>query len=206
MVSVSVTRLTRGSVFCVVNACYANRGGRSKVIYASAGGPRVNRAGGGAGGLVGMIYLKCQCGSGLGVPGSFLGERIRCDECGRALRLVAAHEVTHSRAVRWQFRVEACPSGSGGNGELVLLGGETPVVAGSGDGCQLRLPGTLVSRAHCRLVPFSDGWMLEDADSRNGTFVNGSRVTNHELRSGDLVDVGEWTLEYQPVGPAVKSA
>jgi membrane associated rhomboid family serine protease len=153
-----------------------------------------------------MIYLKCQCGSGLGVPGSFLGERIQCDECGRSLRLVSAHEVIDARAVRWQFRVVGGPTGFTGKGELILLGGETPVEAGSDEARHLVLPGMLVSRTHCRLVPLSDGWMLEDADSRNGTFVNSRRVTSHELRPGDLVDIGEWTLEYGPVGPPVKAS
>jgi membrane associated rhomboid family serine protease len=153
-----------------------------------------------------MIYLKCQCGSGLGVPGSFLGERIHCDECGRTLRLVSAHEVSDGRAVRWQFTVVGGPTGFTGKGELILLGGETPVGAGSEEGRHLLLPGTLVSRAHCRLVPLSDGWMIEDAESRNGTFVNGRRVTSHELRPGDLVDVGEWTLAYGPVGPPPKAS
>jgi membrane associated rhomboid family serine protease len=152
-----------------------------------------------------MIYLKCQCGSGLGVPGSFLGERIPCDECGRSLRLVSAHEVIDGRAVRWQFRVVGAPTGFAGKGELILLGGETPIEAGSEEGRHLLLPGTLISRTHCRLVPLNDGWILEDADSRNGTFVNGHRVMSHELRPGDLVDVGEWTLEYGPVGLPVKS-
>jgi membrane associated rhomboid family serine protease len=153
-----------------------------------------------------MIYLKCQCGSGLGVPGSFLGEPVRCDECERTLRLVAAQEVTDGRAVRWQFRVVGGPKAAASDGELILLGGESPVDAGSGEGRHLKLPGTLVSRAHCRLVPLADGWVIEDTDSRNGTFVNGSRVARQELRTGDLVNVGEWTLEYGPVGPPARGA
>jgi len=33
-------------------------------------------------------------------------------------------------------------------------------------------------------------WIVEDAGSRNGTFVNGQRVNSHVLREGDVLEVG----------------
>jgi pSer/pThr/pTyr-binding forkhead associated (FHA) protein len=46
-----------------------------------------------------------------------------------------------------------------------------------------------VSRRHARLEPDADGWaVVEDAPSRNGTFVNGSRVTGRRrLTDGDAI-------------------
>jgi pSer/pThr/pTyr-binding forkhead associated (FHA) protein len=48
----------------------------------------------------------------------------------------------------------------------------------------------LVSRLHCRLTLQDDGVLVEDLDSTNGTFVNGSRVRKGLLASGDLLRVG----------------
>jgi len=48
----------------------------------------------------------------------------------------------------------------------------------------------LVSRLHCRLTLQTDGLLVEDLESTNGTFVNGERVTRLLLRSGDALRVG----------------
>jgi pSer/pThr/pTyr-binding forkhead associated (FHA) protein len=48
----------------------------------------------------------------------------------------------------------------------------------------------LVSRIHCRLTLQDDGVLVEDLDSTNGTFVNGSRVRKGLLASGDVLRVG----------------
>jgi pSer/pThr/pTyr-binding forkhead associated (FHA) protein len=48
----------------------------------------------------------------------------------------------------------------------------------------------LVSRLHCRLTLQDNGVLVEDLDSTNGTFVNGSRVRKGLLASGDVLRVG----------------
>ena len=54
----------------------------------------------------------------------------------------------------------------------------------------LRIAGTFVSRTHARLVRAHQSWLLVDADSRNGTFVNGERVTRAMLADGDVFEIG----------------
>jgi DNA-binding NtrC family response regulator len=54
----------------------------------------------------------------------------------------------------------------------------------------LVIPGTFVSRTHARLVRAHQSWVLADAQSRNGTFVNGERVTRAELEDGDVFEIG----------------
>lgn len=48
----------------------------------------------------------------------------------------------------------------------------------------------LVSRVHAILVSTSAGVEIRDINSRNGTFVNGSRVGRALLRNGDIVTIG----------------
>jgi len=47
-----------------------------------------------------------------------------------------------------------------------------------------------VSRNHARVVRRDDGLWVEDADSRNGTFVNGLRVKSERLRHLDVLTLG----------------
>jgi FHA domain len=59
--------------------------------------------------------------------------------------------------------------------------------------CQLRIESGFVSRHHCLLRVDETGAYVRDLGSKNGTFINSSRVTTREtvLRHGDLLTVGE---------------
>lgn len=54
-----------------------------------------------------------------------------------------------------------------------------------------------VSRRHAEVHMVSNGYLLKDLDSPNGTFVNGTRVTEHLLKDGDSVMVGETVFAYR---------
>jgi hypothetical protein len=55
-----------------------------------------------------------------------------------------------------------------------------------------------VSRRHLRVRRDGDRYVLEDAGSHNGTYVNGERVTTPlSLRHGDLLTVGGTTLVFE---------
>lgn len=68
---------------------------------------------------------------------------------------------------------------------------------GRGTDCQVALVDALCSRVHARLVWCEDGWLLRDAQSRNGTFVNGQKVDEAILASGNVVRLGDSELEFQ---------
>lgn len=59
-----------------------------------------------------------------------------------------------------------------------------------------------VSRKHARLTLQSDGYVIEDLGSTNGTFVNNQRLIGpHMLRPGETVMLGEKiSLEYEILG------
>lgn len=62
---------------------------------------------------------------------------------------------------------------------------------------QLRLPSATVSKEHARIVRRGDEWFFQDLDSRNGSCVNGQRVTNAPIRDGDWIEVGGVVLRYR---------
>jgi transcriptional regulator with AAA-type ATPase domain len=66
----------------------------------------------------------------------------------------------------------------------------------------LRLPGNTVSSLHARLERGEVGWAVVDVGSRNGTYVNGARITTRAtLRDGDLVEIGPTLLVYRAALP-----
>ncbi len=60
---------------------------------------------------------------------------------------------------------------------------------GRTDDCDVMLPDEQVSRSHCMIDQTGDGWQVVDR-SRNGTFLNGERVTRARLNHGDRLRVG----------------
>ena len=46
------------------------------------------------------------------------------------------------------------------------------------------------SRLHARIRVENERYLIEDAGSRHGTFVNGKRIQNHELRNSDKIEFG----------------
>jgi pSer/pThr/pTyr-binding forkhead associated (FHA) protein len=52
------------------------------------------------------------------------------------------------------------------------------------------LADTNVSRKHAEVRPEGAGFILSDLGSTNGTFVNGVRITQHELADGDVITFG----------------
>jgi hypothetical protein len=66
----------------------------------------------------------------------------------------------------------------------------------------LVIPDPGVSRRHARIQPHNGTVILEDLNSSNGTYVNGSRISGPvELATGDEVQLGDTVLgiETQPV-------
>jgi len=54
----------------------------------------------------------------------------------------------------------------------------------------------LVSGYHARIDPAGKDYILTDLQSKNGTFVNGERVTSAKLKDGDHILIGKHTLVF----------
>ncbi len=60
----------------------------------------------------------------------------------------------------------------------------------------LSLDAPSVSWAHARIVGDGNQWKIIDTDSRNGTYVNGERVTVAALENRDEIQLGEVRLYF----------
>ncbi len=74
-------------------------------------------------------------------------------------------------------------------GHVTRLGGE-PVRVGRSQECELWLSDDGVSRKHAVIRAEQGGFVVEDTQSANGTFVAGQRVEVAVLRDGDLIQFG----------------
>ena len=84
--------------------------------------------------------------------------------------------------------------------ETTLTGDRPRITLGRASEADVVLPwDTNVSRLHATLEQIAAQWtIVDDGVSRNGTFVNGERITGRRrLRSGDHIRVGSSVLTFQ---------
>jgi hypothetical protein len=89
-------------------------------------------------------------------------------------------------AVRRATPALALPDPAGLAGAAIELGRSSR--------CQLVFADDSVSRHHAILHVRDGIWFVRDQDSLNGTWVNGRRVVEAELRPGDELRLGELSL------------
>jgi pSer/pThr/pTyr-binding forkhead associated (FHA) protein len=66
---------------------------------------------------------------------------------------------------------------------------------GQGENCELVLPSNGIDKCHAIVYTMQDGsYQLVDNFSKNGTFVNGQKITQRELNFGDLCTIGKFTI------------
>lgn len=66
---------------------------------------------------------------------------------------------------------------------------------GRATGADFIVDAALVSRVHCRLTALPSGELaVEDLESTNGTFVNGTRIQHARIAPGDRIQIGRLEL------------
>jgi hypothetical protein len=85
--------------------------------------------------------------------------------------------------------------GAGAPG-LVELKGDL-LVLGRGGKADILVDSEEVSRDHARFVRIEDEYQVEDADSRNGVYLNGVKVHLALLREGDELQFGDLVYVYR---------
>lgn len=76
-----------------------------------------------------------------------------------------------------------------------------PLAVGSGRDCAVRISAASISRIHAFLRREVRGWILEDAGSTTGTWVNGAALESRASRpveSGDHVSLGSLDFTFLP--------
>jgi pSer/pThr/pTyr-binding forkhead associated (FHA) protein len=70
------------------------------------------------------------------------------------------------------------------------------VLIGRSRQCDLRLANVSVSRAHARLRWDKGNYIVEDAGSHNGVYVNGKQIKERPLVTGDQIRLGKYAIVY----------
>ncbi len=64
--------------------------------------------------------------------------------------------------------------------------------------CDIFLDDVTVSREHAHFVRAGTEFLVRDAGSLNGTYVNRERVAETQLHEGDEVQIGKYRLTFYP--------
>jgi pSer/pThr/pTyr-binding forkhead associated (FHA) protein len=94
------------------------------------------------------------------------------------------------------LRIARCPDTVQVGRTFPLRGGETTI--GRDRGNLVVLDDAGVSGLHARIVMRAGEPFLIDAQSTNGTFLNGTRILEVKLARGDTLLLGATALQYEP--------
>jgi pSer/pThr/pTyr-binding forkhead associated (FHA) protein len=72
---------------------------------------------------------------------------------------------------------------------------DSPITVGRSPDNDIHIDNLAVSNHHARIFPDGERLMVEDLQSKNGVFVNNSRVKKGYLSSGDNILVGKHVIE-----------
>jgi len=89
-----------------------------------------------------------------------------------------------------QFLNQAAPK------EPVVIN-QSSITIGRDAACEVQVSENGVDERHARIDRRGNGYYLCDLDSSNGSFVNGQRVTERRLTSGDEVEIGAARMRFE---------
>jgi hypothetical protein len=91
-------------------------------------------------------------------------------------------------------------TGGGREGEAISFDSDVLTI-GRSPHSDLFLDDVTVSRHHARVIRDESGYLIEDLNSLNGTYVNRKRIERHRLSDGDELQIGKFKLAFlEPTG------
>lgn len=132
-----------------------------------------------------------------------------CRHCGSRLKPADLEETTLALGVQQEEEsvletarraavlgpVLTIRTGGGREGEVIPL--DTDVLTiGRSPQSDLFLDDVTVSRHHARILHDETGFLVEDLNSLNGTYVNRKRIERHQLFDGDELQIGKFKLAF----------
>jgi hypothetical protein len=67
---------------------------------------------------------------------------------------------------------------------------------GRNEQCEVSIGDPKISRSHARIFWEQDNFILEDLNSKTGTFVNFKRINKIDLKPDDIIEIGHTTMKY----------
>jgi len=64
-----------------------------------------------------------------------------------------------------------------------------------------QIPEPSVSSYHCEILLRGDQVVVKDLDSTNGTFINGQKISESPLKSGQILRLGQLEMRLEPADP-----
>jgi predicted component of type VI protein secretion system len=100
---------------------------------------------------------------------------------------------------------------SPGQSQQIIIWDTLEVTVGRGPDRDIVIPDSEVSRQHALFAMDGASHIVADLHTSNGTYVNGARVSRHQLRPGDVVELGPARIQFRqetdsPKGKNVKFA
>jgi pSer/pThr/pTyr-binding forkhead associated (FHA) protein len=86
-------------------------------------------------------------------------------------------------------------TGGGREGETITLDSDVATI-GRSPHSDLFLDDVTVSRHHARVLRDEVGYLVEDLNSLNGTYVNRKRIERHRLSDADELQIGKFKLAF----------
>jgi DNA-binding NtrC family response regulator len=73
------------------------------------------------------------------------------------------------------------------------------IIVGTGKDSDVELDDSTVSRSHCKIQSTSEGYIVTDLESTNGTYVDGVRVRSAFLSPKSVLAVGNTEIQFEPI-------
>jgi hypothetical protein len=84
-----------------------------------------------------------------------------------------------------------------GAGQVFELSATSATSIGRSRANDIQVEDVSISGQHCRVRPEDGRFVLHDLKSTNGTLVNDKKVSRHVLVEGDVIAIGETSLQYR---------
>ena len=123
------------------------------------------------------------------------GDEILIDPFTIRFRIPELHSQGETSPLRPAARLEVI-EGQGLATDVFSFAGRRKLTIGRAEDQDIVLPDPSSSRAHCILIKREGRWVIRDAESANGVFVNEETCREKVLETGDVLQVGDTRLRF----------
>ena len=123
------------------------------------------------------------------------GDEILIDPFTIRFRIPELNSQGETSPIRPAARLEVV-KGEGMASPVFSFGGRRKLTIGRAEDQDIVLPDPSSSRTHCLLIKREGRWVVRDAESANGIFVNQEPCREKTLETGDLIQIGDTQFRF----------